>query len=204
MEQEIIEKIGPRPLEPAFSNEDPEGWAAVSGWEDQRAELWESKCKELQAQLSVAPVRFENLLERWKQKATEIAGTSEGFTFYDPEFNEFLHWMFSQFQVATESTGNRPTEYNLAVWRMRDTGTRRASYRYFPSKEEAEQTASIESMSRDDGHLTDLTPLYEINNGSCSTCCGRGEIGGITQEHPCGYSEPCPDCNPAESNSTIS
>ncbi|QFT55615.1 hypothetical protein [Microbulbifer sp. THAF38] len=47
--------------------------------------------------------RFENLLEQWKQKATEIAGTSEGFTFHESEMSEFLHWMFSQFQAFAES-----------------------------------------------------------------------------------------------------
>ncbi|MCO1334972.1 hypothetical protein MO867_11555 [Microbulbifer sp. OS29] len=51
---------------------------------------------------------YKDLLEQWREKAKEIAGTSEGFTFYDPEFNEFLHWMFSQFQAVGESTQPAP------------------------------------------------------------------------------------------------
>ncbi|MFA0812445.1 hypothetical protein [Microbulbifer epialgicus] len=51
---------------------------------------------------------YKDLLEQWRKKATEIAGTSEGFTFYEPEFNEFLHWMFSQFQAFAESEQSAP------------------------------------------------------------------------------------------------
>ncbi|WHI46554.1 hypothetical protein [Microbulbifer sp. VAAF005] len=51
---------------------------------------------------------YKDLLEQWREKAKEIAGTSEGFTFYDPEFNEFLHWMFSQFQGVIDSTQSNP------------------------------------------------------------------------------------------------
>ncbi|WP_444893597.1 hypothetical protein ACJJIE_03680 [Microbulbifer sp. TRSA001] len=51
---------------------------------------------------------YKDLLEQWRGKAKEIAGTSEGFTFYDPEFNEFLHWMFSQFQAVVDSQQPSP------------------------------------------------------------------------------------------------
>ncbi len=46
------------------------------------------------------------------------------------------------------------------VWRMRDTGYRSPVYRYFDTKEDAESNAKMMLQSRDDGHLTELTPLY--------------------------------------------
>ena len=47
-----------------------------------------------------------------------------------------------------------------AAWRMRDTGFRKPHFVYFTTKEEALSHAAHVSQSRDDGHLTDLTPLF--------------------------------------------
>ncbi|MCO1335980.1 hypothetical protein MO867_16745 [Microbulbifer sp. OS29] len=56
---------------------------------------------------------YKDLLEQWREKATEIAGTSEGFTFYRQELNEFLLWAFAQFQVFSAS---EKTETELPQW----------------------------------------------------------------------------------------
>ncbi|WNZ54815.1 hypothetical protein QT397_18290 [Microbulbifer sp. MKSA007] len=67
---------------------------------------------------------YKDLLEQLREKAKEIAGTSEGFTFYDPEFNEFLHWMFSQFQAVVDSGEPSPAgsvnEFLSKVGDLRD------------------------------------------------------------------------------------
>lgn len=52
------------------------------------------------------------------------------------------------------------------AWRMRDTGFRRPKYVYFDTKEQAVAHAAHLLQSRDDGHLTELTPLCEASTST--------------------------------------
>lgn len=54
----------------------------------------------------------------------------------------------------------------VVAWRMRDTGFRRPKYVYFDTKEQAVAHAAQLLQSRDDGHLTELTPLCEASTGT--------------------------------------
>ena len=42
-----------RPVEPAFANEDPEGWCEVLAWEEARADRLEQENAELKKALSI-------------------------------------------------------------------------------------------------------------------------------------------------------
>ncbi len=41
-------------VEPAFANEDPEGWCEVLAWEEARADALEAKLKKLEPQPTIA------------------------------------------------------------------------------------------------------------------------------------------------------
>lgn len=49
-----------RPVEPAFSNEDPEGWVEVLAWEEARADKLEQEVVELKESLRDLAEKFEH------------------------------------------------------------------------------------------------------------------------------------------------
>lgn len=68
-----------RPVEPAFANEDPEGWCEVLAWEEARADKLEQENAELRAMLKRNKTAFLNQIEldlikdSAKQETQEIA-----------------------------------------------------------------------------------------------------------------------------------
>lgn len=65
----------------------------------------------------------------------------------------------------------------VVAWRMRDTGFRRPTYVYFDTKEQAVSQAAHLLQSRDDGHLTELTPLCEATTGPEQDTSPAQEVG---------------------------
>lgn len=61
------------------------------------------------------------------------------------------------------------------AWRMRDTGYRRPTYHYYSTKELAEADAARMLQSRDDGHLTDLEPLFTRGPGPAAPAVTSAE-----------------------------
>ena len=89
----------------------------------------------------------------------------------EPELGEwFSEKDMGELGYTSKPLYTSPQEVGLTgpavAWRMRDTGFRRPKYVYFDTKEQAVAHAAHLLQSRDDGHLTELTPLCEASTST--------------------------------------